>query len=103
MVGDTPAVRRKIKVSVTYLGALAAEAGLVSEEFCFPDTPSLSDVLSAVRASRGPAVGRLVADDLGAAQPFLLITVNRTDVPYGQNPAVADGSEIWLALAVSGG
>jgi len=92
-----------VKVTVRYLGTLASEAGQAVESLSFASSPSLKEVLAAAIAGKSPSFRRLVLDSRGETQPFIMVAVNGKVAAAGQDPTLADGAEITLAVAVSGG
>jgi len=93
-------------VAILHLpAALSAYAGGRKRvEVALPGPGTVAALLEAVGRDH-PGVRQRVLDELGALRPHVNVFVNGESIRYltGLATPVADGDEVWVVAAVSGG
>jgi len=92
-----------VKVKFSYFAQVRQAAGAESEEVMLADGADLAAALAEVSARHGPAFRTLVLDDAGAIRPNLMVLVNGAPAAKAGGRGLADGDEVTVLSAVSGG
>ena len=94
---------KKISVTLSYHAQVRAAAGVESEKVELPAAADLPAAVRAAAALHKDDFRKLVLDEAGDVRPSLLVLVNGVPAPHSGTKALADGDEVGLLSAVSGG
>lgn len=94
---------KNISVTLAYHAQVRAAAGVESEKLPLPAAADLPAAVRAAAAVHGDDFRKLVLDEAGNVRPSLLVLVNGVPASHGGGRPLADGDEVSLLSAVSGG
>ena len=92
-----------MKVRFSFFAQVRQAAGAENEELLLADGTDLAAALTEVSARHGPGFRSLVLDQFGVVKPGMLVLVNGVPAQRGGTRILADGDEVTLLSAVSGG
>jgi len=92
-----------MKVTFKYFAQVRQATGTESEQLVLDDGADMAAALSAAAGRHGEAFKKLVLDEFGVVRPSMLVLVNGVPAPRGGQRKLADGDEVTLLSAVSGG
>jgi len=92
-----------MKVTFRFHAQVRQATGVESEEVVLADGTDMATALAGAARRHGPDFRKLVLDEFGVVRPSMLVLVNGVPAPRGGQRVLADGDEITLLSAVSGG
>ena len=93
-----------ITVTVRYYNMLRLHAGLASERLELPEGTEVAAAIGQLAERHGPAFAGMLLSPSGGLASHLVVFVNQQLVfPGGPAPPLADGDELKLFPAISGG
>ncbi len=92
-----------MKITVSYMAHLKQATGVSREELTLPDTCTGHELVHRLSARHGESLRRLLLTDAGALQPTILLFVNDSQVPPGQEMLLHDGDDVTLLAPIAGG
>ncbi|HOX08325.1 MAG TPA: MoaD/ThiS family protein [Planctomycetota bacterium] len=92
-----------MNIAFKYFAQVRQAAGAESEQIELPDGANLADALAGAAARHGPDFRKLVLDEFGVVRPSMLVLVNGVPAARGGLRKLAEGDEVTLLSAVSGG
>jgi molybdopterin converting factor small subunit len=92
-----------MKITFKFYAQVRQAAGAEGEQVVLADGADLAMALEDAAVRHGPDFRKLVLDDFGVVRPSMLVLVNGVPAPRGGQRKLAEGDEITLLSAVSGG
>ena len=93
-----------ITVTVRYYNMLRRHSGLACERLELPEDTEVSEAIRRLADRHGPAFAGMLLSPSGGLASHLVVFVNQQLVfPGGPAPPLADGDEVKLFPAISGG
>lgn len=92
-----------MKISFSYFAQVRQAAGAETEQLDIAAGSDLAAALALAAEKHGDAFRKLVLDDFGVVRPSMLVLVNGVPAQRGGTRQLADGDEVTLLSAVSGG
>lgn len=96
--------RATVSVTVHYYNMLRLHAGLASERLELPEGTEVVDAIRYLAGQHGSVFAEMLLTPSGGLASHLVVFVNQQLVfPGGPAPSLADGDEVKLFPAISGG
>jgi molybdopterin converting factor small subunit len=92
-----------MKITFKYFAQVRQATGAESEQMVLADGADMATALETAAGRHGAAFRKLVLDEFGVVRPSMLVLVNGVPAPRGGQRKLAEGDEITLLSAVSGG
>ncbi len=92
-----------MQVTVLYTAQVRAAVGASSETLQMEPSATIAQLLEVLAARHGEAFRALVLDNDGRTLPSILLSVNDEQILEPCNQVLAEGDEVMLLSAISGG
>jgi molybdopterin converting factor small subunit len=90
-------------ITIHYVAQIAGATGLHDESLELPPGATAADALATVHAAHQESLQRLVFAADGAVLPAVIVCLNNRQVQSLHDATLADGDELLLFSAISGG
>lgn len=92
-----------MRITVQYTTQIKTALGAASEEIELPDGATLPELIMQLVARRGDPLESLLLDDRGRPLPSIIFCVGDQQIDYHSPVPLAEGDEVTLLSAISGG
>lgn len=92
-----------MRITIHYVAQIAGATGLHAETLELPPDATAADALATVHAAHQESLQRLVFAADGTVLPAVIVCLNNRQVQSLHEATLADGDELLLFSAISGG
>lgn len=92
-----------MRIKLHYAAQIASAVGRQEEAIELPAASTAADALAALHAARNEALQRLVFAGDGTVLPAVIVCLNNRQLQSLHDATLADGDELLLFSAISGG